>query len=313
MKYGQFSEVARNNDGFAELQDFFINFDVLQDIISKLELTMKDGDADFKLETEQLRLQFKRVLAEEIMKIDQVAAEFHQRLEHFTDSKHRVSSLRKGGGKAFDLTSPTKDDFKTFIIDKDTGMDVTYRRALLVKQYCELNFEGVRQIAKEYDNRAGCACSLCQKEQSLALVKFLAFADGRIDRLVQQIEKELLAKGEITSETACRESVMQGILVTGAEAKDVGTVQMFLQVMGMVLLHWPYGFSTEVLQTSNTLDVAAQDKMALKEMKASGEPWAKKTPNQKHNAYGRTALHLNKLWRSMRPTSNCASMPLLVR
>jgi len=302
MKYSQFFEVARNNAAFAELKDFFINFDGLKDIILKLELTMKDGDADFKLETEQLRLHFKRVLTEEIMKIDQVSGEFVQKLEHFTESKNRGSSLMKGGGKVLDLTSPTTVDFNTIITGKDNGMDVTYRRALLVKQYCELNFKGVQQIVKEYDKLAGCAAGVSQAEQSLAAVKFLAFADGRIDRVVEQIEMALLAKGEITSEAACRESVMQGLLVTSAEAQDVGTIQLFLQVMGMVVLHGPDGFSTEV--------VAAPDTMASKGKRASAEPWAEK--KARPSVFPRTALRFNKLWQSMRPTSDCASMPLLV-
>jgi len=308
MKYSQFFEVARTNNGFAELQDFFINFDGLKDIILKLELTMKDGDADFNMETEQLRLQFKRVLTEEIMQIDQVAGEFVQKLEHLTEFKN--------GGKAFDLTSPTTVDFKTIIAGEDTGTDVLYRRALLVKQYCELNLAGVKQIAKEYDNLAGCPAGVSQQEQCLAAVKFLAFADGRIDRVIEQIEVALLAKGEITSEAACRESLMQGNLVTIAEAKDVVTVQTFLQVIGMWLLYGPDGVSTEVvesLETNNTLDVEAPDKMASKGMKASGAPWAANKASQAHRAYGRTALRLNKLWQSMRHTSNCPSMPLLVR
>jgi len=311
MKYSQFFEVARTNNGFAELQDFFINFDGLKDIILKLELSMKDGDAGFKMETEQLRLQFKRVLTEEIMKIDQASGELVQDLEHLTESKNRGAGIMNGGGKAFDLISPTTVYFKTIIADEDTGMDVTYRRALLVKQYCELNFEGVRQIAKEYDNLAGCATGVSQQEQCLAAVKFLAFADGRINRLIEQIEMALLAKGEITSHAACRESLMQGILVTGAEAKDVGTVRMFLQVMGMVLLQGPDGVLTEVVETDNTLDVAAPDKMALNGMKGSGKPWAKNTASEVHSAYGRTALRLNKLWQSVRQTSNGQSMPLL--
>lgn len=293
MKYNQFFEVCRHNAAFAELQDFFINFDGLKEIILKLELTMKDGDANFKLETEQLRLQFKRVLTEEIMKIDQVSGEIVQKLEHATASENRSSSPMKLGGKVLDLTTPTTVDFNMVIGGQDNGMDVTYRRALLVKQYCELNFKGVQQIVKEYDNLAGCAAGVTQQEQSLAAVKFLAFADGRIDRVVEEIEMVLLAKGEITSEAACRESVMQGLLVTNAQAQEVGTIQAFLQVVGMVLLHGPNGISTQV--------VAAPDTLASKGMKGSG----------KHSAYERTALRFNKLWQSMRPTSDCSSMPLL--
>merc|ERR1719157_472443 len=102
------------------------------------------------------------------MKIDQVSGEIVQKLEHATDSENRGSSLMKLGGKVLDLTTPTTVDFNMIINGQDNGMDVTYRRALLVKQYCELNFKGVQQIVKEYDSLAGCAAGVTQQEQSLA-------------------------------------------------------------------------------------------------------------------------------------------------
>jgi sodium-dependent phosphate cotransporter len=112
--------------------------------------------------------------------------------------------------------------------------------------------------------------------------------------LVQKIEQQLIAQGKLDteSETAsfCEK---EGIYVTGAEDKDVKTVQKFLQVLSMVLLNGPddFGITVKLLEPDTTvkmgsdedtagdkaaLQKAEVDKWALKELKASGKQWGEK-------------------------------------
>jgi len=299
MKYSQFLEVARNGDGFVELQQFFVNYNALRDIILKIEL-MKGGQVNDPELEKDLRQQFVQGLSLDVDKIDKVASQLIKKLEEEISKPNQcVQPGPAKVGKGND--SPTQVDVKTNIASDDDGINVIYKKALLVKQYCELNSEGVRKIAKKYDKRAGEIPPVNEEERRVAEMKLRSFGDGRIDSIVQKLENMLFGQGKIESEhetaTLCAK---EGIHVTGAEAKDVGTVQKFLKVLSMVLLHGPddLGITLKLLEPDTAVKMvvaddgdgkaaAAQkeavDKWALKELKATGKPWGEKSCGERVN------------------------------
>jgi len=294
MKYSQFFEVARRADGFAELQKFFINYSELKDIILKLEL-LKNGELSDPDMDKALRQQFEQGVTADMAKIDTVAKHLIQKLEEdlLMSDGQNITPAKVGSKQESIEHSPTKVDVKTDTTSDDDGIDVAYRKALLVKQYCELNFDGVRKIAKKYDKRAG---SVGEQEKRIAQLKLFAFGDGKIESIVRQIETKLLAQGKTESdqETAAL-CAKQGIHVTSAEAQDVGTVQKFLKVLGMAFLHGPedLGIMLKLLEPDTALKMppaekaeatkAAVDMWALKELKATGKLWSEKNCAERVN------------------------------
>jgi SPX domain protein involved in polyphosphate accumulation len=250
MKYSQFLEVARRAEGYVELQKFFVDFSGLKELILKIELLKKDQKNDQELEND-LRKRFTEGLALDIQKIDKVAGLLIAKIEEDlqpSNLERQISPAEAPAEVLGNPTSPTNVDVRTKVASGDLGLDVTYKKALLVKQYCELNAEGVRKIAKKYDKRASGAG---EQDRRVSELKGLSFGDGGIDILVQKIEQQLIAQGKLDteSETAsfCEK---EGIYVTGAEDKDVKTVQKFLQVLSMVLLNGPddFGITVKLLE-----------------------------------------------------------------
>jgi len=118
MKYSVFLAVAKEQDGFGEMQKAFIDYSGLKEIILKIQ----DGELSPGGKAE-LHAEFKKKLSEDMQRVEAVTAHW----------------LATFSGEAPDASE----------------LSARYQKAALLKQYCELNSEGARKISKKLDKRGG--------------------------------------------------------------------------------------------------------------------------------------------------------------
>jgi len=281
MKYSQFLEVARGTEGFAKLQDYFVDYTGLKDVILEIERLSKSDAGDTELEA-SLRKKFMDRLQSDISEINAVSCKLLQQLE---------VGLSKAGGDATPAGNGTTvvevgiDDI--IASDGQEGTpDFQYHKARLVKQYFSLNSEAVRKIAKKYDKRAA---GKNEQQRRVEELKTLAFGDSRIEDILSRIEKDMIARGKLLEgEDAISVDTQEGVNVSNAAAGDAGIVKKYLGVLTGVLTGALDGSNTfkpldsdadKPLVKETTKD--AIDKWALKEMKSSGKPWAEKNTQER--------------------------------
>jgi len=283
MKYSKFLEVARSTEGFAKLQNYFVDFTGLKEIILDIESLTKGNNADSELEA-TLRKKFMDKLQDDIKKINAVATKVLQQLDD------GLATLTTDGAGAKNI--PNDGVVVEVDVDNVIGgngqvtLDEQYQNARLVKQYFNLNSEAVRKIAKKYDKRAAGGN---EQERRINELKDLAFGNGRIDDVVSSIEKELVARGELSpGQRAIEFDTEEGISVTSAGAGEVGIVNKFLRILNTTLANasdGPHAFKPlESDGDKNATPESAKeaiDKWAVKEMKSAGKPWSEKNTQER--------------------------------
>jgi len=292
MKYSKFLEVAQRADGFAELQKYFINYSGLKDIILKVEMMSqkKVVDSDADLESD-LRKQYNDIIAADIAKIDEISRRLISKLDQdFKDLGRTLPPAPTKLGKDGEVLPNVQISRQN---SSGSEREELYAKARLVKQYCELNSEGVRKIAKKYDKRGG---GSSEQDKRIAEMKTKAFGDGSIDRIIDTIETQLISEGKIQPDNE-RTALCQkeGVHIGYAADEDAGIVSKFVQVLGVVftnaLTHQPDAVVIEMVDpATETMEDGAEktaayraavDKWALKEMKSTGKTWGEKNCQEK--------------------------------